>query len=239
MSLDRRDMIIAGAAFMLGAGGMAFAVTVGGLGGRTGVETAVRDYIMANPEILPAAMDELRAREARKIVAANRKQIETPFGSAWSGAADADITLVQFFDYACGYCRAVLPDIDRLLAEDPKLRIVYRELPILSDASDIAARTSLAVAQKGGDYNRFHRALYAAGRPDEQSIASALSQSGVSADGADADRIASEIAMNLDLQRQLQLAGTPAWIVGDTVLNGAVGYEALKKAIAEARAKRG
>jgi protein-disulfide isomerase len=239
MSFDRRDLLIAGSAALFGAGGMGFALSAGNFGGRGNMATAVREAILANPEMLPEAMDALRAREAKKIVDANRKQIETPFGSAWSGAADGDVVLVQFFDYACGYCRAVLPDIDRLLAEDPKLKIVYRELPILSEESDIAARASLAVAQKGGNYAAFHRALYAAGRPDAQSIAAATAQSGVSADGSDADRIAGEIATNLDLQRQLQLTGTPAWIVGDTVLNGAVGYAALKKAIDETRASRG
>lgn len=239
MSFDRRDLLISGSAMLFGAGGMAFAISVGVFGDRANMASAVREAILANPEILPEAMDALRAREAKKIVDANRKQIETPFGSAWAGAADADVVLVQFFDYACGYCRAVLPDIDRLLAEDPKLKIVYRELPILSDASDIAARASLAVAQKGGNYAAFHRALYAAGRPDEPSIAAAVARAGVSTEGANADRIASEIATNLDLQRQLQLSGTPAWIVGDTVLNGAVGYAALKKAIADTRASRG
>ncbi|MEK6637781.1 MAG: DsbA family protein [Pseudomonadota bacterium] len=239
MSFDRRDMIIAGAALALGAGGMAFAVTAGGFGGQASVEKTVRNYIMTHPEILPEAMAALQSRETKKIVDANRAQIEMPFGTAWSGAADGDVTLVQFFDYACGYCRAALPDVERLLAEDKKLKIVYRELPILGEPSDLAARASLAVANKGGNYSEFHRTMYGAGRPDSVSIAAALAKAGATADGANSDQIAGEITTNLDLQRQLQLTGTPSWIVGDTVLNGAVGYDALKTAIAEARAKRG
>jgi protein-disulfide isomerase len=239
MSFNRREGMIAGAALILGAGGMAFALTVGGFGGQASVEKTVRNYIMTHPEILPEAMAALQSRETKKLVDANRAQIETPFGSAWTGAADADVTLVQFFDYNCGYCRAALPDIDRLLAEDRKLKIVYRELPILSEASDIAARASLSVAQAGGDYLTFHRALYGQARSDSSMINAAAARAGADPKAVNADKIASEITANLDLQRQLQLTGTPSWVVGDTVLNGAVGYDALKKAIAETRAKRG
>ena len=236
MSFDRRDLLIAGSALVLGAGGMAFAFTTGSVGGRAGTEKIVRNYLMTHPEVLPEAMAALQSRETKKLVDANRRQIETPFGMAWTGAKDGDVTLVQFFDYACGYCRAVLPDIDRLLIEDKKLKIVYRELPILGEASDIAARASLAVALQGGDYQTFHRALYALGRPDAQSINAAAARSGITVDGKGNDTIIGEIAANLNLQRQLQLTGTPSWVVGDTVLNGAVGYDELKQAIAKARA---
>lgn len=239
MSFTAREGMIAGAALVLGAGGMAAAFTAGGIGGKASVEKTVRNYILTHPEILPEAMAVLQSRETKKLVDANRAQIETPFGSAWQGAADGDVTLVQFFDYNCGYCRTALPDIDRLLAEDKKLKIVYRELPILSEASDIAARASLSLAQTGGNYMSFHRALYEIARSDAAEIEAAAARAGVNPGTVDADKIASEISANLNLQRQLQLTGTPSWIIGDTVLNGAVGYDALKKAIAETRAKRG
>lgn len=239
MSFTAREGMIAGAALILGAGGMATAFTAGGIGGQAGVEKTVRNYILTHPEILPEAMAALQSRETKKLVDANRAQIETPFGSAWQGAADGDVTLVQFFDYNCGYCRTALPDIDRLLAEDKKLKIVYRELPILSEASDIAARASLSLAQAGGNYTTFHRALYGMARSDVAEINAAAARAGANPESVNADKIASEISANLNLQRQLQLTGTPSWVVGDTVLNGAVGYDALKKAIAETRAKRG
>lgn len=236
MSFTAREGMIAAAALILGAGGMAFGLD---FGGEAKLEKAIRAYLLTHPEILPEAMATLESREIKKVVDANRARIETPFGSAWTGAKDGDVTLVQFFDYNCGYCRAGLPDIDRLLAEDKKLRIVYRELPILSQESDTAARASLAVAQAGGDYMRIHRALYGLGRADAAVINQALARAGVNPDTASSDKIASEINANLDLQRQLQLAGTPSWIVGDSVFKGAVGYDVLKKAIAETRAKRG
>ena len=209
---------------------------------RSAIETVVREYILSHPEILPEAMQNLQDRDLKKVVDANRKAIETPFAGAWEGAADADVTLVQFFDYACTYCRASYPDVERLLAEDKRLKVVYRELPILGPDSLIAARASLAVATQG-NYSTFHRSIYAApGRPNVEVVAVAIAKAGANADKVRAEAksaaVESEIAANMELQRQLQLTGTPGWVVGDRVINGAVGYDDLKKAIAEARAAR-
>ena len=203
---------------------------------KAAIERVVRDYILEHPEILPEAIARLEQRNGAQAVAANRSAIETPFVGAWEGAADADVTLVEFFDYACGYCRAALPDVQRLLREDPKLRVVYRELPVLGPASEAAAGVSLAAA-KQGRYVQFHRALFAGGRLDAGSVAKAARDAGVDPAFGQSAKARAEIASNLDLQTKLRLAGTPSWVVGDTVLSGAVGYEALKKAIADARAK--
>lgn len=205
---------------------------------KAAIERIVRDYILANPEILTQAMENLQNREVKKVVDENRAEIETPFAGAWEGAADADVTLVQFFDYACTYCRASLPDIERLLAEDKKLKIVYRELPILGQPSLDAARASLAAAQQG-NYGVFHRALYAGGRVTPATVEAARKRAGVDAvrarqaEGSEA--VSKEIAANLELQSVLQITGTPSWVVGDRILNGAVGYETLKEAVAAAR----
>lgn len=210
---------------------------------RAAIEQIVREYILNHPEILPEAMKNLEARESKKAVDANRKAIETPFGGAWEGAADGDVTLVEFFDYNCGYCRASLPDIERLLAEDKKLKIVYRELPILGPESVEAAFASLAVAQHGSGYGAFHRAIYKSGRITTTSILDAAKKAGVDSnairDAQRSDAVKAEISANLQLQQSLQLTGTPSWVVGDVVLNGAVGYDELKKAIAQARAQKG
>ncbi len=106
----------------------------------------VRSYLLEHPEILPEAMDRLRDREAAQAVARNREALETPFHGAWAGAADGDVVLVEFFDYACGYCRASNPDVARLLGEDPRLKVVWRDFPVLGPASDQAAIASLAAA---------------------------------------------------------------------------------------------
>ena len=196
---------------------------------------SVRDYLLENPEILPEAMDVLRAREAAKVVSANRSALETPFAGAWAGAADGDVVLVEFFDYACGYCRKSNADIDRLLREDPKLKVVWREWPVLGPDSEAAARASLAAA-RAGRFKPFYDSLFAAGRPTPEALAQARAAVGVGGElpAADSDR---ELSRNFQLARSLEATGTPTFVVGDQIFQGAVGYEALRDAIREARAK--
>jgi protein-disulfide isomerase len=196
---------------------------------------SVRDYLLENPEIIPEAMDRLQARESAKVVDANRQAIETPFAGAWAGAKDGDVVLVEFFDYACGYCRKSNADIDRLLKEDSRLKVVWREWPVLGPDSEAAARVSLAAAQ-AGRYKPFYDRLFALGRPTAEAVAEAQSAVGVGA-AAEAAAAEAELAKNYQLARGLGATGTPTFVVGDQVLQGAVGYEALKEAIAETRAR--
>ena len=197
----------------------------------------VRDGMRANPEVIMEAADALRDRQYAPVVDAHRAALETPFASSWEGAEKPEITLVEFFDYACGYCRASLPHVDRLLKEDPGLRIVYRELPILGPDSVTAARVALE-ASKAGRFNQFHDALWAAGRPGPQTVAAAASVAGIAPQPTSDPRVEAELRKNFQLAGQLGATGTPVFIVGDRVMNGAVGYDALKEAIAAARAKR-
>ncbi len=225
----------------LAAGALAAAAATGGTTpvsttDKAAIEKIVRDYILEHPEILPEAMQRLQEREVAKAVNANRRQIETPFAGAWEGSAQADVTIVEFFDYACGFCRQSVADVDRLLKEDPKLRIVFREFPVLGPDSEVAARASLAAA-KAGKYPEFHRALFAVGRIDSASVAKVARSLGIDPQGA-ASEAQAEITANLSLQRALDLRGTPSWVIGNKVLGGAVGYDALKAAVAEARAKK-
>ena len=209
---------------------------IGGGAVAWGSRQSVRDYLLENPEILPEAMDVLRAREAAKIVSANRTALETPFAGAWAGAADGDVVLVEFFDYACGYCRKSNADVDRLLREDPKLKVVWREWPVLGPDSEAAARASLAAAQ-AGRFKPFYDALFAAGRPTPDAVLKARGAAGLGDDPATAaaDR---ELARNFQLARNLEATGTPTFVVGDQIFQGAVGYEALRDAIKEARERK-
>jgi protein-disulfide isomerase len=196
----------------------------------------VRQGLLADPQILPDAVDALRDAQYAPVLAANRAAIETPFGSSWKGAAKPNVTLVEFFDYACPYCKASNPYVDRLLREDKGLRVVYRELPILGPDSLTAARLSLE-ASKLGRFAQFHDALWKAGRPEPQTIAVASQAAGIApAPAHDADAEA-ELKRNFRLAGQLGATGTPLFVIGDRVMNGAVGYDALKDAIAAARAK--
>lgn len=195
----------------------------------------IRSYLLDHPEILPEAMERLRTRETAQAVRQHRAALETPFHGGWAGAAEPDVTLVEFFDYACGFCRASNPDVERLLREDRRLRVVWREYPVLGPSSDQAAIASLAAA-KAGRFRPFHDRLYANGRPTESTIAAARNSVGLG-EVALTDEFRREIQRNYELARAIGATGTPTWVIGDQVLQGAVGYEALKAAVEAARAR--
>ena len=194
----------------------------------------VRDALVANPHILVEASDALRDGQYAPILAANRIALETPFGSSWKGAARPEVVLTYFYDYACGYCRKSNPAIEQLLAEDKGLRVVYRELPILGPDSVAASRAALA-ASKAGRFGVFHDALYAAGRPSTETIALAGNAAAITPELARDPAIEVEIQKNMTLAGQLGATGTPLFVVGDKVINSAVGYDALKAAVGAAR----
>jgi protein-disulfide isomerase len=197
---------------------------------------SVRDYLLENPEVIPEAMQRLQEKEAAHAVAANRAALETPFAGAWAGAGNGDVVLVEFFDYACAYCRKSNPDVERLIREDPKLKVVWREWPVLGPDSEAAARVSLAAARQGR-FRAFHEKMFALGRPSPATIAEAQASVDVSPDvvAGIGDRAQSELGKNYQLARTLGASGTPTFVVGDRILHGAVGYDALKAAIDEAR----
>lgn len=197
----------------------------------------IRTYLLEHPEVIPEAMERLQDKQTASLIAAHRGAIETPFPGAVAGNPKGDVTLVEYFDYACGYCRASVADVDRLIAADSNIRVVYKELPILSAYSDRAARMSLVAAQ-AGKFSAYHHALYGEGALDDAKIDRAAESVGLDAKAADSPAIAREIETNLDLARSLRLSGTPTFVVGDTMLNGAVGYDGLKDAIARTRAAR-
>ena len=196
----------------------------------------VRAGLLADPKILSDTVDTLRDAQYAPVLAANRAAIETPFASSWKGAAKPVVTLVEFFDYACPYCKASNPAVDRLLQEDEGLRVVYRELPILGPDSVAAARLSLE-ASKLGRFARFHDTLWATGRPAPDTNAKAAQAAGIPPQPAPDPAIEAELNSNMRLAGQLGATGTPLFVIGDRVMNGAVGYDMLKDAIAKARAK--
>lgn len=225
-----------GGAFLLAAGFAAGQYWTGPGVDRATTERVIHDYLLNNPEILPQAMQRLQATQAAATVNRLRSGIERPFSGAWAGAADGDVTLTVFTDYACTFCRASVPDIDRLLREDRKLKVVFRELPILSPESEPAARLALAAARRGR-YMPMHRALFETGSPDAGARRDAAIALDVANDAAvlnDA-AISRELQGNLTLARELGFDGTPSWVVGDRLLTGAVGYDQLRAAVAAAR----
>ena len=196
----------------------------------------VRQGLLADPQILTDTVDALRDSQYRPVLETNRAAIETPFASSWKGAAKPEVTLVEFFDYACPYCKASNPAIDRLLQEDKGLRVVYRELPILGPDSVTAARLSLQ-ASKLGRFAQFHDTLWATGRPSADTNAAAAQSAGIDAMPKQDPEVEAELNRNMKLAGQLGATGTPLFVIGDKVMNGAVGYDMLKQAIAKAREK--
>ena len=196
----------------------------------------VRQGLLADPRILSDTVDALRDAQYAPVLAANRAAIETPFGSSWKGSIKPDVTLVEFFDYACPYCKASNPAVDKLLQEDKGLRVVYRELPILGPDSVTAARLSLE-ASKLGRFAQFHDTLWATGRPTPDTNAKAAQAAGIAPQPVQDAEIETELNRNMKLAGELGATGTPVFVVGDRVMNGAVGYDSLKDAIAKARAK--
>lgn len=194
----------------------------------------VRSALLANPNMLVEAGDALRDQQYSQALQPIRAALEQPFHSSWKGAEKPEVTLTYFYDYACGYCRQSNPDIERLLKEDKGLRVVYRELPILGPDSVAAARVSLA-ASKAGKFTAFHDALYAAGRPGPDTIALAARAAGVPPEPANDPAQEAELKANMGLASQLGATGTPLFVIGDRVINAAVGYDKLKEAIEAAR----
>jgi len=196
----------------------------------------VRQGMLADPNILAEAADALRDSQYAPTLAANRAAIETPFGSSWKGAEKPKVVMVEFYDYACPYCKASNPHVDQLIKDMPDLRVVYRELPILGPDSVVSARLSLA-ASKAGRFRAFHDALYAAGRPAPDTNAAAARVANISPAPTEDAAVEAELKRNFQLAGQLGATGTPLFVIGDRVLNGAVGYDALKQAIDDARKK--
>ena len=196
----------------------------------------VREGMMADPQILADTADVLRDKQYEPTLTSHRAALETPFGSSWKGAAKPDVVMVEFFDYACPYCKSSNPHVDQLLKEDKGVRIVYRELPILGPESVAAARLSLA-ASKAGRFRQFHDALFDAGRPGPETIAIATKAAGLNGPITPSAEAEAELRRNFQLAGALGATGTPLFVIGNRVMNSAVGYEALKKAVADARAR--
>lgn len=208
---------------------------LGGLLPHPGTDRAVHDYLMAHPEVLPEAVERLKANEGANQLAEVGPQAQREWPGAVLGNPQGKRVLVEFMDFACGYCRASEADVVRLIAANPDLKVVLRQLPILSPQSADAAKMGLAAAAQG-KYAAFHHAMYAAGHLTPETIAAAARTAGL--DMAAAQKVIAspqaqkEIEANLTMARTLGINGTPSWIAGGKLLGGALGYDALAGAIA-------
>lgn len=205
---------------------------------RKATEAVVRAYILEHPEILTEAAQILNDREIAKRLAAAGGALTKPFAGAVAGNANGDVTLVEFTDYSCGFCRASVADVQKLIGADKGIRLVFREVAILSPASKLAAQWGLAAA-KQGKHKAFHDAMFAGDKPSEASVRLAAQKAGLdmarAAKDANSSEVLAELEANVQLMQQIGVNGTPTFVVGNTILEGALGHDALKDAVTKAR----
>ncbi len=214
------------------------------------IEEIVRSYLLRKPEVLQEVILELEKRqsaiEAANAKAAVKANAELLFNSprhAVAGNPQGDVTLVEFFDYNCGFCKRALSDLLELMKQDPKLRVVFMEFPVLGEASLDAARVAIAAHMQdksGKKYFELRRKMLThRGRIDKaQALASAeavgLDVARIKRDMG-SDEVRATIEETMSVAQALGLNGTPSYVVGDEVVVGAVGRDALKQKVNEAR----
>lgn len=208
------------------------------------IEQIVHDYILENPEIIADAIYVLQERadnekaqqEAAALTGLQDALTNNPLDPV-GGNPDGDITIVEFFDYNCGYCKRVNSVLQALIDENPNLKVVYKEWPILSETSGLAARIALAVNLTTPEkYESLHRALLSVrSLSSEADIWRVVAQQGLDRSAIEASLNAPEIEQHLQqttaLTRQLGITGTPAFVVGDRILKGAYPQEQIQQAI--------
>jgi protein-disulfide isomerase len=205
------------------------------------------EAILENPEIIRQAITLLQQRDeassaaqAQAILTDQRTLLERDLNAPVIGNLKGDVTVVEFFDYNCPYCKRAWSELNTVMAQDPGVRVVLREWPILGEASVYATRASLA-ARKQGRYVEFHNALMASkGRAQPASVMAIAKSVGLNTAQLEADmkspEIDEHIETSMQLARSLNFSGTPAYIIGDALAPGMVAAAELKNMIAQARA---
>lgn len=205
---------------------------------RAATEAIVRAYLLENPEIIPEAIDQLQKKQVAGRLESASDALSAPFPGAETGNPKGDVTVIKFTDYNCGYCRASLPEVNKLIANDKNVRVVYRETPILAETSETAALWALAAA-KQGKYMQFHTALFGAGGVSDQSIQNVAQQIGLDMAAArkvvSSDEAKQELKQNQGRMQELGFGGTPTFVIGDQLMEGLQQYPALQDAVDEAR----
>ena len=215
---------------------------------RAAIEAIVKDYLTNHPEMLLQALqgaeDKLKAEERDKASAAlieHRAEVFDDPNTPVGGNPKGDVSLVEFFDYRCPYCKQVEPALEKLLGEDKQLRFVYKELPVLGPDSVTAARAALA-ARNQGKYDPYRRAMMALkGQIDEDAVFKVAGSVGLDVERLKRDMtdpgIEKALKANIKLADALDIKGTPGFVIGDEIVPGAISLDELKDMIARARKK--
>jgi protein-disulfide isomerase len=218
------------------------------------VDARIRAYLLENPEIVMEALEELDARRQAvaaandaELIAANADALFEDAGALVLGNPEGDVTLVEFSDYRCGYCKAAFPQLLELLESDGNIRVVLKEFPILGPDSLTAARAALAASRIAPElYRPFHDAMMEhRGALDEAAVFRLAERTGLDpadlrAAMADAStEIDAQIRATYDLARALGIEGTPSFVIGDRILRGLVPMDQMRVLVEEARADQG
>lgn len=207
---------------------------------------AIREYLIANPEVLVEAMQELERKQdsqrdsaAQKAISENQKELLSDPDTPVAGNPDGDVTIVEFSDYQCPYCKRAHGAVKSVVAADGKVKIIYKDLPILGEPSRIAALAALA-ARAQGKHLAFHDALMEySGKIDRDKIMEIAGKVGLDVARLQQDmedpKLKQIIERNMALASALGVRGTPAFVVGNQFVPGAVDADALKQLIADAR----
>jgi len=210
---------------------------------------AVRSYILENPELIMEAVSILREREAQAearadfdLVNVNAQDIFEDGFSYVGGNPDGDITLVEFMDYRCGYCRKAYDDVEELIASDGNIRLIVKEFPILGDASMASSQFAIAIKQLHGAvaYKKTHDALIALnGEPNEPTLIRLATSLGHDAgeilERMNSDDVLMEIATTRSLAQRLQITGTPTFVLQDELVRGYVPLDAMRELVSDKR----
>ena len=212
------------------------------------VERIMRDYLTNNPEILVEMTNELDKRQAaeqsvqeQKAISKNADAIFRSPVSHVAGNPNGDVSVVEFFDYNCPYCRRSLSDVLKLINQDGKVRLVLKELPILSDDSVAAAKLALAANKQGKYFEMYQKLLSEPGKADKDTALRTAKELGLDIDQLQKDAEDPDIKKALDeakdLAQKLHLKGTPQFLIGDRVIAGAPEdlFDQLKAKVAEVR----
>ena len=215
---------------------------------RGDIEAIVKSYLIAHPEVLEEAMNELQKRqtaaETAKHEASIAQNAEAIFNSPRGvtlGNKDGDVTFVEFFDYNCGYCKRAMADMLDLIKNDTRLKVVLKEFPVLSEGSVEAAKVAVAVRmQDPKKYLDFHQKLLGGrGVADKARAMAAAKDAGLDTTRIEKDLASPEVKAtlteNMKLAEEMGLNGTPSYVIGKQIVVGAVGLEGLKEKIGIAR----
>ncbi|MBT3703781.1 MAG: DsbA family protein [Alphaproteobacteria bacterium] len=212
------------------------------------VEATIESYLIAHPEIIVQALQSMQEREKQAkenqvigYLSNNGDRIRNDPNSFVGGNPDGDVTLVEFFDYRCGYCKKFHPVLEELLKTDKNLRVVYKEFPILGPESQLASQAAIAaMIQDPKLYLPFHVALMEArGSLTQERILDIAEEIGLDLGrlkgNLQANKIKEVVASNYDLAQNLGITGTPGFVIGDKIIPGYVNAQQMRSLIAEAR----